>query len=404
MFKQLYYRTYQKVLHLAQYAIDFKEPQLIIKKDGLLDTVDILNKHDFHSVFIVCDPFFINHDHFKTLLELLSKHHISYGIYSKIEPNPTIHVVEDAYSDFYYYGGFESILAVGGGSVMDLAKLVGIKVRYKDHSIREFKGILKVHKKPPLLICAPTTVGTGSEATLAAVVTDSESKEKYAIMDPSIVPKYAILDETLIKDLPKSLIATTAMDALTHAIEAYIGGSTTSKTRRYSKEATKLIFEHLLSAYHGNVESLNALHLASYKAGVSFTRSYVGNVHAIAHQLGGFYNVAHGYANAVILPHILRFYGKKCYKKLAELSYYAGLANKNTSIKDATYLLIEKIEALNEAMGIPTYFKDTIKHEDIATLSTRAMLEANPLYPVPVIMEYDDFYNMYKRLSGGPHE
>src|SRR5690606_24807429 len=204
-------------------------------------------------------------------------------------------------------------------------------------SIRSFKGVLTVHKKLPLMIAVPTTVGTGSEATLAAVVTDAATKEKYAIMDPSLVPNYAILDDELVKDLPPHLVSTTAMDALTHAIEAFVGQSTTHKTRTYAKDAVKTILNHIYDAYQGKLESIKELQLASYKAGVAFTRSYVGNVHAIAHQLGGFYNVAHGLANAIILPHVLRYYGKKVYRKLATLAKYAGICDKEVSIKDAAY-------------------------------------------------------------------
>src|SRR5690606_17635140 len=178
---------------------------------------DIMKKENCHSAYIIADPYFIESGKIQPLLDLFQKERISYGVYSKVKPNPTIETVEDAYSDFYYFGGFDTIVSIGGGSPMDLAKLVGIKSRYPKRSIRTFKGILTVHKKLPLLIAVPTTVGTGSEATLAAVVTDGVTKEKYAIMDPSLVPNYAILDDELVKDLPPHLISTTAMDALTHA-------------------------------------------------------------------------------------------------------------------------------------------------------------------------------------------
>ncbi len=363
-----------------------------------------MKKEGSQSAYIVADPFMVETGKLQPLLDKLQEEKMSYGIYSKIKPNPTIEMVEDAYSDFYYFGGFDTIIAVGGGSPMDLAKLIGIKTRYPHRSIRTFRGVLTVHKKLPLLIAVPTTVGTGSEATLAAVVTDHVSKEKYAIMDPTLVPKYAILDDHLVKNLPSNLVATTAMDALTHAVEAFIGQSTTSKTRTYAKDAVKTILKHIYPAFLGNYESIKELQLASYKAGVAFTRSYVGNVHAIAHQLGGFYDVPHGYANAVILPHILRFYGEKVYKKLATLAHHAEIIHKKTSTKDAAYTLIEVIESLNEKMNIPKTFKGIIQNDDIVTLAKRAHDEANPLYPVPVIMTYNDFYEMYQKLKEAKHD
>lgn len=399
MFKHFYYRMYQKSLYIAAHFVNYNEPKLLIQTNGLLTIPDIMRKEGCHSAYIVADPFIVESGKLQPLLDALHKEHISYGVYSKVKPNPTIDLVEDAYSDFYYFGGFDTIISVGGGSPMDLAKLIGIKTRYPKRSIRTFKGVLTVHKKLPLMIAVPTTVGTGSEATLAAVVTDGVTKEKYAIMDPSLVPNYAILDDHMVKDLPPQLISTTAMDALTHAIESFIGQSTTRKTRAYAKDAVKTIFKHIYYAHQGNVESIKELQLASYKAGVAFTRSYVGNVHAIAHQLGGYYNVAHGLANAIILPHILRYYGKKIYRKLAILAKYAELCENKVSTKDAAFTLIEMIESLNEKMNIPKSFNGLIQREDIPTLAKRAHDEANPLYPVPVIMNYDAFYDMYKKIN-----
>ncbi len=403
MFKKLYYRMYQKSLYIAAHFVNYNEPKLLVQTNGLLSIPEMMKKEGCFSAYIVADPFIVESGRLQPLLDALHEVHINYGVYSKIKPNPTVDLVEDAYSDFYYYGGFDTIISVGGGSPMDLAKLVGIKSRYPKRSIRSFKGVLTVHKKLPLMIAVPTTVGTGSEATLAAVVTDATTKEKYAIMDPSLVPNYAILDDELVKDLPPHLISTTAMDALTHAIEAFIGQSTTHKTRAYAKEAVKTILNHIYDAYQGKPESIKELQLASYKAGVAFTRSYVGNVHAIAHQLGGFYNVAHGLANAIVLPHILRYYGKKVYQKLAILAKYAGICDKEVSIKDAAFTLIEMIESLNGKMNIPVSFNGLIKKEDIPALAKRAHDEANPLYPVPVIMNYDAFYDMYRKINEVNH-
>ena len=252
----------------------------------------------------------------------------------------------------------------------------------------------------PLLLAIPTTAGTGSETTVAAVITDSETHHKYAINDFNLVPEYAVLDASLTINLPKFLTATTGMDALTHAVEAFIGGSTTPKTRRCALEATKMIFENLPECYHNNTNIIARQNMlkASYLAGMAFTRSYVGYVHAIAHSLGGKYGTAHGFANAVILPIMLREYGKKAEKKLAILARYSGVANIEDSNEVASKKFIERIDNLNTEMQIGHKF-DFIKPEDIHELAKNADAEANPLYPVPKLLNKNELAEIYKKLG-----
>ena len=264
------------------------------------------------------------------------------------------------------------------------------------------KGILKVNKKLPLLIAIPTTAGTGSETTLAAVITDSETRHKYAINDFPLIPEYALLDANLTVGLPKFVTATTGMDALTHAVEAYIGRSTTKQTRDYSLRAVKLIFENLENAYTDgtNLEARQNMLHAAYLAGLAFTKSYVGYIHAIAHSLGGKYNVAHGLANAIIMPYVLKKYGKKIFKKLWELGVYANLFDKDTPIEVGAKYFIEKIENMNANMGIGTRI-DEIKAEDIPFLAMTAEKEANPLYPVPVLYTAKQLEEIYFEVKNG---
>ena len=269
-------------------------------------------------------------------------------------------------------------------------------------TLDKMKGILRVRKKLPLLIAVPTTAGTGSETTLAAVITDSETRHKYAINDFPLIPKYALLDASLTVGLPPHITSTTGMDALTHAIEAYIGNSTTKQTRKCALYAVKTIFENLLECYNNpsNIDAREKMLLASYNAGVAFTKSYVGYVHAVAHSLGGKYNVPHGLANAIILPYVLRKFGRKIYKKLWEMGVYAGLFNKEISIEVGAKIFIEHIENMNKAMNIGTKI-EIIESKDIAELAKTAEHESNPLYPVPVLFTATELEQIYYEVKNG---
>ena len=335
------------------------------------------------------------------LEEKLSASGIACPVFDGVVPNPTTANVDSALS-FYKESECQAMIAFGGGSVMDCAKATGARIARPKKSLSKMKGILKVRKKLPLLIAIPTTAGTGSETTLAAVITDSETRHKYAINDFPLIPRYAALLPELTVGLPKSVTSTTGMDALTHAVEAYIGKSTTKQTRSCAREAVKLIFENLTVVYDepSNLEARRNMLQASYKAGLAFTKSYVGYVHAIAHSLGGKYNIAHGLANAIILPYVLKKYGKSVHKKLWELGVYAGLFDSTTSMEEGAKLFIEKIEKLNSYMGIGTQI-DSIQESDIPTLAKTAEHEANPLYPVPVLWTAKQLETIYHEVKNG---
>lgn len=254
-----------------------------------------------------------------------------------------------------------------------------------------------MHKLPPFF-AVPTTAGTGSETTVAAVVSNTQTHEKYAINDPCLRPKFAVLDPELTTGLPQKITSTTGLDALTHAVEAYIGKSNVPSTRDYAEKATKLIFENLETCYNDgkNVEARGQMLLASFYAGMAFTRAYVGYVHAIAHNLGGMYGIPHGLANAVILPHMLDEYGSAIYPQLAKLADIVGIQGQTVEEKAKGF--IAEIKAMNERMAIPTGFEQ-IKDEDIPTIVERAMKEAHPLYPTPVIFDADRLTQIVKKLK-----
>lgn len=321
---------------------------------------------------------------------------MEYVVYDGVQPNPTIPEIEEA-REMYIKNGCEGFIAFGGGSSMDCAKVAAARVVKPNQTVRKMRGYLKVLKKLPPFFAVPTTAGTGSETTVAAVVTDPETHEKNAVNDICLRPKFAVLDPELTVGLPPHITSTTGMDALTHAVEAYIGRSNTKQTRAQAEEATKLIFDNIEKAYQNGKDYTARANMlkGSYLAGCAFTRAYVGYVHAIAHNLGGLYGTPHGLANAVILPYVLEWYGSKIYPQLAKLADVVGISG--SSQADKAVKFIEAIKKLNADMNIPDKF-DMIKEEDLPTLINRALKEGNPGYPVPVIMDYKDMESVIRRF------
>lgn len=300
------------------------------------------------------------------------------------------------YKDF----GADSIIAFGGGSAIDCAKAVGARVAYKGKSLDKLKGDLRIMRKLPPLFAIPTTAGTGSEVTVTAVITDEKKKHKYTMNSFPLIPRYAVLDAKNTYTLPKHLTATTGMDALTHAVEAYIGRSTSKETRKLSEEAVKLVLDNIETAYNEptNHTARTNMLSAAYKAGIAFSKSYVGYVHAIAHSLGGQYNVPHGLANSVILPIMLEEYGEKIYKKLYKLAVCSGVSEKSDSIDVGARKFIDKVKELNLKMGIPEKISG-IEEKDIKIMAKHADKEGNPLYPVPVLMNRKELEQIYYKIQ-----
>ncbi len=398
VFKKTYCRIFQGVFKAMLPFLPYRQPMLLNSYDEI---VSVLKQNNVNNILIVTDKGINSLGLTKALESALKNNEISVSVYDNTVANPTTANVEEA-MQIFLDNKIQGIIAFGGGSAMDCAKAVGARVARPKKPLSKMKGVLKVRKKLPLLIAIPTTAGTGSETTLAAVITDSETRHKYAINDFPLIPAYAALMPELTVGLPKHITSTTGMDALTHAVEAFIGRSTTKATRMASLESVKIIFENLTLAYDepkNLTARANMLH-AAYLAGVAFTKSYVGYVHAIAHSLGGKYNIPHGLANAIILPYVLRAYGKKIYKKLWKLGVYAKLFDRETSKEVGTKIFIEKIEELNRYMNIGTSISE-IKEEDIDSLAKTAEHEANPLYPVPVIWNVKQLKKIYYEVKNG---
>src|SRR5574344_1341590 len=379
----------------VEYLIRWPEPTVLIKSD---DLINVLHRNNIKNLLLVSDKNVYKFGLTKYVEDALKNGGINYTLYLDVTPNPTF---ENVYTgkDLYTKNNCQALIAIGGGSVMDCAKTIGVLVNNKGN-IEKFKGMFKFHHNIPLMIAFPTTSGTGSETTVAAVVRNDKTGEKFPIESMRLVPKYAFLDKNLLRDLPPSVFATTGMDALTHAIEAYLNIDRTKKTKNYALEASKLIKENLVQGYKDKNDlkaKENMLH-ASFLAGKAFTRSMVGNVHAIAHALGGKYNLPHGYLNAIILPHILDLYKSKSKKKLSHLAILIGVGKSENKAIDNATLFIDYIKSLNKTFNLPVKIKE-IKEEDIEALAKASYKEAVPLYPCPVLFDLNEFKKIYKSLK-----
>lgn len=395
-FYKAYCRIYQKVIMFVEFFLPWGEPVKLTGPGSIRKLPALIKEKGLSKVLIVTDKGLTSLGLLNGLYEEMDKAGVEYVVYDGTQPNPTIDNIEEA-REMYLQNGCQGIIAFGGGSPMDCAKIAAARVVKPNQPIEKMRGIMKIGKKLPPFFAVPTTAGTGSECTLAAVVSNPKTHEKYACNDSVLRPRYAVFDPELTIGLPPHITSTTGMDALTHAVEAYIGKSNVKSTIQYAEKATKMIFENLEAVYTDgkNIEARNQMLLASYYAGMAFTRAYVGYVHAIAHNLGGLYGLPHGLANAVILPVVLESYGSAVYKPLARLADIVGIKGDSDEAKAKAF--IAEIYAMNERMNIPKGFTQ-IKEEDIPLIVERALKEGNPLYPVPVIFGKEEMTEIVKSL------
>lgn len=395
--KKAFFRAYQQTFRVAMCVFDWSEPTLLEGPGAIRKLPEFIKSKGLNKVLVVTDKGLMGLHLLDSLFEELDKAGVEYVVYDGTQPNPSIENIEDARA-LYVDNNCQGVIAFGGGSPMDCAKAAAARVTNPKIPVRKMRGVLKLHHKLPPFFAVPTTAGTGSETTLAAVVTDTATHEKNAINDIRLKPRFAVLDPELTVGLPPHITSTTGMDALTHAVEAYIGKSNVKSTEAYAEKATKMIFENIEKAYTNgkDIEARDQMLKASFYAGQAFTRAYVGYVHAIAHNLGGQYGVPHGLANAVILPYVLEYYGETAHKRLAKLAEIAGVKTTGSD-KEKAEAFIEAIKTLNKNMNIPDGF-DMVQEKDIPVIVERALKEGNPLYPVPKIMDKADCEAVIRRM------
>ncbi len=402
-FKKFGIRTFEVFATAGMYMWGwfYPDPVIIHEADAIKKVPGVLKERGEKKPLIVTDAGLQKLNLLQPLYDQLDSEKMPYAVYDGVRPNPTVENVETALGA-YRDNKCDCIIAVGGGSPMDCAKGVLARAWCPERPIRKMKGTMKVsmasHKGAarPTLYAVPTTAGTGSETTIAAVITDTDTHDKFPIMDPNIRAKYAVLDPKLTVGLPKKITSTTGLDALTHAIEGYTNiWYNNKKFNDYGIKASQLVFKYLEKAYNdpANIEARSNMLLASHYAGLCFTRGGVGYVHGIGHRLGGLYGVPHGLAMSVILPHVMsdELLGPYVYDKLADIAEAVGISGKNDETKAKAF--VDEIRAMEERMEIPTGF-DCIKDEDISLIAERCMAEVYPTYPVKHIFtqnELEDF-------------
>lgn len=383
-------RIYQGVFKLANYVVPYRMPEYLEGPGAIGKLPSFLKEKGLNDVLFITGTGMLRRGQADPMLKAMNEEGIRYTTLGFDRPDPTCDDVEKGWRT-YEENGCKVIVAMGGGSRIDCAKGVAAKVVHPKKKITQLQGVLKVHKKIPPFVAIPTTAGTGSETTIAAVITDSESHHKASINDPCLIPEYAVLDPVLTVGLPPDTTATTGMDALCHAVEAYTNHTYNTKLEnRLAKEAVKLIYHNLLKAYHdgSDLEARQKMQLGAFYAGRAFTRGSVGYVHAIGHTLGGLYGMPHGLAMSILLPHVMRRFGSKAHRRLAELADICGLQGSNDAEKANAF--IDWIEEAKREMQLPDKV-DVIEDKDVEQIISWAMKEANPLYPVPEVWDREDF-------------
>lgn len=318
-------------------------------------------------------------------LSAFSGSDVELAFYDGVLPDPTYDQVAEGVAVAKSEGS-EAILAVGGGSSIDAAKIIAASAT-SDENPADWVGFGKVKHDVLTLFVIPTTSGTGSEATMGAVISNSETHEKGVISGGTLLPQAVALDPDLITGLPPHITAATGMDALTHAIEAYIGVWDRGTRSQDARIAVKLIFDNLASAYHdgGNKDARAGLAMGAYYGGLAINQVNVGNVHAIAHQLGGKYGIPHGLANSLVLPHVLDFCHEEARDRLADLAVIVGAGQQGQDPGQLAHAFVKSVRDLRTEIGIPDH-SELIKREDYDHIAELAVAEGAG-YPVPRLLD-----------------
>ncbi|WP_449136785.1 iron-containing alcohol dehydrogenase [Solobacterium moorei] len=392
-------RVRQAIFSPIQKTQLYMQPRMIKGEHALLDLVDVLKEKHLTHYMIVTTPGFIKRGTLQSFFEALTQNDIQYSIFHDVKPDPEISDVEKL-KEMFIKDGCQALIAIGGGSAIDCSKAALACVPMKNLDVKTILHTGRVSKQLPLLIAVPTTAGTGSEVTAGAVITDPIKKRKYALSHLFLIPKYAVLDSSLLTSLPAKMTAYSGMDALTHAIEAYINCFNNRKTNEYALCAIKSIFQYLVPSFEDGLNMQYRLELleASYNAGVAISNNYVGYVHAIAHGIGGMYHLQHGMINAIILPIVLEEYGGAVVGKLAKIADVVGITG--ATDQDKSKQFIQKLKDLNQIFSIPTSIPE-IQEEDIHYLATGAEKEGNPTYPTPVTWNVAQFEKVIRKIKQG---
>ncbi|GEM78936.1 iron-containing alcohol dehydrogenase [Vibrio superstes] len=372
------------------------EPKLVEGQGAVSQIAELCLSLGIRHPLVVTDKVLVKLGVVDSIRTPLREAQISFSLFDDVDPDPGFEVVRNGVRQFVE-NHCDGIVAIGGGSPIDCAKAISACTK-TNKDVSKLLGLMRVRRPIYPVIAIPTTSGTGSEGTVAAVISDHQARKKWAITDPFIVPKIALLDPNLLVGLPPQITAETGVDALTHAIESYISGYANNYSKQLSISAIQRIFRYLSVAVKdgNNLNARQEMARASYEAGLAFTRTYIGYVHAVAHQLGAFYHIPHGRANAIVLPSVLRFIATTDPKPVASLARAVGCTMEDSDRENAL-AFIEKVEGLLTQLGIPDFVAE-LKIADISQIAKQAIDEAFGNYPVPVEMSEVQCQNMLKGL------
>jgi alcohol dehydrogenase class IV len=397
MARAIGFATAKRAAGVVTRLLPIPQPTLLVGPGASARLGRVIGDFGHRRILLVTDGIISKLGLTAPLTEALDQSGTSFVVFDAVTPDAPIDVIEKGI-ELFKDEGCDAIVAFGGGSVMDAAKAIGLSAANGKHP-RQLVGYFRGLHAPVPIYAVPTTAGTGSEVTVAAVISDPEHNRKLVIADTRIVPRMAALDPSLMTGLPSHVTAATGMDALTHAIEAYIGHWGTAFTDRMALSAVGMIYENLPVAFRNgsDLAAREKMALASTYAGFAFTRANVGNVHAIAHQLGGRYHTPHGLANAIMLPHVLRFSSTSTVGKLATLAIRAKVGQEGEAEATLARKFLDSIEAMNDRLKIPRQL-DELREADIPELAKAACWEADTNYPVPRAMSQRDCEELLRQV------
>jgi len=348
-----------------------------------------------HKVLVVSDQGLVRAGIVQPICGVLEAAGLAHAAFTDVEPNPSVETVEKCLA-IYQAQGCDALLAIGGGSPMDTAKATGI-LATNGGNIRDYEGIGKVRKPLPPFVAIPTTVGTGSEATIFDVITDVQRRFKMTIGSPFLPPKVALLDPLMVANLPPDLVASTGMDALTHAIESYTSKLSHPFSEALALYAVELIATNLRAAVQGNKTARGILLYASTLAGMAFNSTRLGNCHALTHPLGGTCGVPHGVANAIMLPYVMAFNLPYAQARLARLAQAMGEKVEGLTQEQAAQAAVAAVKRLAADVGIPSHLRDVgVTADAIPKMAADALQSGNiAVNPRPTTL--DDLVTLYEQ-------
>lgn len=375
-------RLFMAGFKVATAVLPFRWPKVYQGPGSSSQLLEHIQQQESGCVLLVTDSGLRQLGVLDTVLAQLDLLKIRYQIFDQITPDPTNDQIEAGYQALQAADA-SALLAIGGGSVIDAAKLIGARAK-NQKSVLKMTGLLRVWRGMLPVYAIPTTAGTGSEATIAAVVSDPEQQRKLPLIDVRLLPKAAALDAKLMTGLPASITASTGMDALTHAIEAYLSRNATRQTDQQALMAAQAIFKYLPNAFAEgqDLEARQQMATAAHLAGKAFTVAGVGYIHAIAHNFGARYHVPHGLANAMVMPYVLEFSKPACLSRMATLARHCDIASVLSPDLLAADALIAHIRAMNQAFQIPATLQ-ALQQTDIPAIAKAARAEARFTYAVP---------------------